>query len=364
MTAGGTPKNGSANGSGGDSPNRPHGLARVRPPLDPDNRVVAITGARSFLGTELIKQLEADRRYRRVIALDIRKPDLPLEKTEYHPLDLTLPTADGDLAAVLDGEGVNTLVHAAFLSHPTHAAEWAHELEDIGTMHVFNACARILPARVVMVSTTMVYGASPSNPNFLTEEAPLAGNRDSRFIDDKVRAERQAARFADEHPEVAVTVLRFAPILGGTISNWFTRFFARPVAPVLMGYDPLLQFVHERDAVRALELALAREARGAFNIIGKGVLPYTTVLALMGKLPVPLPHFLARPLSRALWMTQVFDSPPSFLDFLRFLCVADGSKAKAELGYAPRFAIKRSILDFLGVVGDDDGAPDHVRAQG
>lgn len=338
-------------------------LTTTRPSLDPEARVVAVTGAQSFLGVELIKRLEADRRYRRVIALDIRKPTIPLEKTEYAQLDLTLPTADTDLVRLLAEQGVDTVVHAAFLSHPTHASEWAHELEDIGTMHVLNACARLRPARVIMLSSTMVYGASPENPNFLAESAPLRGHADSRFINDKVRAEEQAHRFAAENPAIDVTVLRFAPIMGPTVTNWFTRFFSRPVAPVMMGYDPLLQFVHERDAISALWRALELGPPGAFNIVGRGVLPYTTVLALMGKLPAPMPHFLARPLSKALWLTQVFDSPPSFLDFLRFLCVADGARAKAELGFTPRYGIKRTILDFIGVP-PEDGANDVARTFG
>lgn len=329
-----------------------------------DARVVAVTGACNFLGTELIKRLEEDRRYDRVIALDVRKPEIPLEKTEFVPLDLTVPTADNELAMILAADEVDTLIHAAFLSHPTHATEWAHELEDIGTMHVLNACAQAKPRRLVLLSTTMVYGASPTNPNFLTETAELKGHADSRFINDKVRAEKQAERFARGNPDTSLCILRFAPLMGPTVTNMFTRFFSRPVAPVMMGYDPLLQFVHERDAVDALGLALDADVDGPFNIVGNGVLPYTTVLALMGKIPLPMPHFLARPLSKALWVTQVFDSPPSFLDFLRFLCVADGSRAKQVLGFTPRYTIKRTVLDFLGVSSAEDGSPDIARTLG
>jgi UDP-glucose 4-epimerase len=183
----------------------------------------------------------------------------------------------------------------------------------------------------------------------------------SRFVNDKVRAERQVARFASEHSDTTVTVLRFAPLLGPTVSNFFTRFFSRPVAPVLMGYDPLMQFVHEADAVDALQLAVDRDVRGPLNIVGDGVLPYTTILALMGKLPVPMPRFVAYPVSRALWATQIFDSPPNFLDYLRFLCVADGGRAHDLLGFHPRFDLKRTILDFLGV---SDDPLDVTRAHG
>src|SRR6266568_1340244 len=114
---------------------------RAVAPADPERRAVAVTGASSFIGSEVIKRLEEDRRYARIFAIDIRKPSLPLDKTQFFKVDLTLPTADADLAALLAHERADTFVHAAFLSSPTHASAWAHELEDVGTMHVLNACA-------------------------------------------------------------------------------------------------------------------------------------------------------------------------------------------------------------------------------
>jgi UDP-glucose 4-epimerase len=328
-----------------------------------ERTTIAVTGACSFLGTELLKRLEADSRYDRVLALDVRKPNAPLDRVEFRRVDLTLPSVDAELAKLFADEGVGTVVHAAFLSYPTHATTWAHELEDIGTMHLLNACAVANLERFVLVSTTIVYGASAENPNFLEESAPLKGLARSRFVNDKVQADLQVQRFAEDNPNTDVCVLRFAPLLGPTVTNFFTRFFSRPFAPVMMGYDPLMQFVHESDAVDALEKALDTGATGTYNIVGEGVLPYTTILALMGKLPLPMPRFLAYPLSKALWATQIFDSPPTFLDYLRFLCVADGDKARRELGFTPRNDIKTTILDFLGV-GDSDGGADIARAQG
>ena len=326
-------------------------------------RVVAVTGACTFLGGELLRRLEEDPRYGKVLALDVRPPALsPGGKVEFVKVDLTQPTVDGELATLLQRHAVDTFVHGAFLSHPTHAVEWAHELEDVGTMHVLNACAGVEPRRFVMVSTTLVYGAHAKNPNFLLEDAELRGHRDSRFVNDKLRAEKQVQRFAKEHPGTEVCILRFAPILGPTISNMYTRFFARPVAPVMMGHDPLMQFVHEQDAAYALQRAVESRATGPFNIVGKGVLPYTTVLALLGRVPVPMPQVVARVLSKALWTTQLTGSPPSFLDFLLYLCVADGSRARRELGFNPQLSIKRTILDFLGVA-PEDGATDVARVQ-
>jgi UDP-glucose 4-epimerase len=335
---------------------------------NPRGRVAAVTGACTFLGSELLRRLAEQRRFDRILALDIRDPatatsGLPKGRVEWVKLDLTQPTIDSDLATLFQRERVDTLVHAAFLSHPTHATEWAHELEDVGTMHLLNASAAVHPRRIVMVSTTLVYGAHAKNPNFLTETAELRGHPDSRFVNDKVRAEQQLARFATEHPQTQVCSLRFAPLLGPTVNNMHTRFLRRSVAPVMLGHDPVMQFVHELDAVWALLHATMSEARGPFNIVGKGVLPYTTVLAMLGRIPLPMPLPIARGVAKALWATQLLGSPASFLDFLLFPCVADGARAHSELGYAPRFNIQRTILDFLGEP-PEDGAIDVASAQG
>ena len=75
--------------------------------------------------------------------------------------------------------------------------------------------------------------------------------------------------------------------------------------------------------------------------------------ALLGRVPLPMPHFVARGVFRALWATQLADAPPPFLDHLRYLCVADGTRARRELGFRPRYDVRRTLLDFLGVGGED-----------
>jgi UDP-glucose 4-epimerase len=76
---------------------------------------------------------------------------------------------------------------------------------------------------------------------------------------------------------------------------------------------------------------------------------------------MPMPKFIARQLTKVLWTTQLVGSPPSFLDFLQYLCVADGGRARRELGWSPQLSIQRTILDFLGIA-PEDGATDVTRA--
>ena len=123
-------------------------------------------------------------------------------------------------------------------------------------------------------------------------------------------------------------MLRFAPILGPTIDNYVTRFFSRRLVPTMMGHDPLMQFVHEVDAVAALKLAVDRDVPGAFNIVGEGVLPFTTVIKLAGRLSMPIPYTFFRRIASLLWLVQLSEAPPAFVAMLRYLCVADGGHAR------------------------------------
>ena len=328
----------------------------VRTPYDPDHRVVAVTGAQSFLGKEVIRRLEEDRRYDKILAIDIRKPDIPMTKTQFHKVDLTLPNADEEVAHVLSRERADTLAHLALLSKPTHNKTWAHELEAIGTMYVLNACAACKVHKVVLWSLTALYGAHPQNPNFLDETNSLRGVAESRFFTDKLEAERLARRFRNENQASVVTILRMAHILGRRFNNYVSRFIAMPTVPVMAGYDPVIQLLHEEDAIEAFKLSIDSDFNGEYNVASEGVLPLSTVLAMAGRVAIPVPHFLAFPLAKVLWMTQVLDLPPMYFDFLRFLCVADIDKAKEEMGFSPRYDIRDIIREFAGSDSPADSA--------
>ncbi len=336
-----------------------------REPMDGDQssrrapRVVALTGARGPLGRELIRELEADPDCRRVVAFDLQEPPGMLGKTRFFKVDLTLPGADTALARGLREEEVDTFVHLAFLSGFTHRFSWAHELESIGTMRVLNACTEAAVSKVVLWSHTYCYGANPQNPAYLREESPLAAaaRPNDTFFSDKIDAERQVGQFAEEHPDRTVTVLRMAPILAPGVDNFIRRLLTAPAIPVLFGHDPLLQLLHLSDGVRALRRVVLEDHPGVFNIAADGVVPLRTAIALLGRLPVPVPSSLARRLAGALWMGQVIDVPPSLLDYLRYPCVVDTKRARRKLRFFPAHDIHEVLAEMAGLRDTGDGRP-------
>jgi UDP-glucose 4-epimerase len=317
----------------------------VRPPRR--GRSVALTGACSFLGKNLIGMLEEDETVSRLVAIDVEKPETAGPKTRMYDVDLTLPTADERVAEILEAERVDTLLHLAFLSSPTHGSAWAHELESVGTMHLLNGARQAPPERLVLWSQTWLYGAKADNPNFLGERYPLTAPDREPYFADKIAAEREVRRYAEQHPETIVTVLRTAPIVGPTVNNYMIRYLSRPVLVKLLGFDPLWQFVHEIDAVAAFRIAIDRGRPGVFNVVGEGILPLSKVVRLVGRPAAPLPLPVASAVATMMWTGQLAPWPPSFLPYLRYLCVADGGRAAEELGFRPAYTTQEALMDFV-----------------
>jgi UDP-glucose 4-epimerase len=309
---------------------------------------LAVTGATSFLGRNLIGLLEEDERVARVLALDVMAAGRPGRKTTGRSVDLTQSTAEDRLVEVLEEQSVDTIVHLAFLASPSHATAWAHELESVGTMHVLNAARRAGVRKLVLRSHTLLYGAHPTNPNFMTESHPLRAPRGEPFLADKMDAESDVQVFANEGKGRIVTVLRMAPLLGPSVRGYVARYLGRRLVPTVLGFDPLWQLVHEADAVAALKLAVDRDAPGVFNVVGDGVLPLSTVVKLAGRVALPLPRSAAKATLGALWLAQIGEAPASLVDYLQYLCVADGERARRKLGFVPAYTTRETVLDFAG----------------
>lgn len=308
-----------------------------------------VTGASGFLGSNLLRLLEQDPAYDRLVAIDVRKPPFTLKKAKFYKVDLTRPTADEELVSILSSEDADTFLHMAFLRSPTHESNNAHELEAIGTMYALNACHEVGIRKLILGSTTMVYGPHRLNPNYLDEDAPLRGCPRSRFVRDKVGAERQVADFARHEPNTIVTVLRPCTILGPTVQSFWTRYFSRQVVPTIMGYDPLWQFVHELDVIDAFKKVIQEDHVGAFNIVGEGVMPLSTVLNLAGRVQLPLPRLALTAALNGMWMAGQFEFPPSMIDYLRFMWVAEDEKSREVLGFTPKYSTSEALQSFLGM---------------
>ncbi len=306
----------------------------------------AVTGTASFVGARILRRLADRDGAESVVAVDVAAPPDALG-VPHRAVDLTEPASDQQMLDMLREERVDTVVHCAFFTSPRRDTTHAHELESIGTLNLLAACAAAGVQHVLLRSFTAVYGARGENPNFLTEERPLQPNTSLAWVRDKLEAEQHAASFARRYPDMRIGVLRFAPLLGPGVHNFYTRLLDHRVVPVVLGYDPLVQMLHPDDALEAMEAALARRAKGAYNVVPSRPITLLTALHTASKVPVPVPHPLAYPAVDLLWAAGLADAPGGFVDYARYLFVADGEKAQRELGFTARHSSRDALIAYL-----------------
>jgi UDP-glucose 4-epimerase len=299
-----------------------------------------VTGVSSYLGCRLAGRLATDPRIDRVIGVDTSPParaekDL-LGRTEFVRADIRNPL----IAKVISQAGVDTVVHASVTATPHRAGGRApmKELNVIGTMQLLAACGKSdTVRRVVVKSTTAVYGASPRDPAVFTEEMPAKSLPGSGYAKDAVEVEGYLRGFARRRPDVAVTTLRFANFIGPFIDTPLTRYFQLPVVPTAFGFDPRLQLIHETDAIEVLRLAATEDRPGTFNVAADGVLLLSQATRRAGKLAIPVPLSAAALVGRAIRRSGVVDFSPEQIQFLSFGRVVSNQRLKQEFGYRPAY---------------------------
>lgn len=322
------------------------GKIRVKQPKMNGHSVVLV-GGNGFLGGRILKYLETGPQYPKVVVIDYKKPAITLKKSKYYKLDLTATMADVSLAEILQNENCDTLIHTAFPISPMRNEARAHEIIAIGTFYIFNACHAAGVRKIVMSSTTDVYGAFPTNPNFLTEDIPPKGYLQNRYLADRLDAEKQAQKYQKRHPERVVTILRSCATLGPTIDSFKTRLLKRPAIMTMLGYDPLLQFAHEDDVTAIFKRAIEQDYPGTFNIGGDGVLPLSRVIQLSGSFNVPVIQTAFRTIAQMMWLSDLSPAPATYADFLRYICVVDNTRVKSIMNHRFKYNTKEALLDFI-----------------
>lgn len=268
-------------------------------------RRVLITGLSTYWGGRLAQALESFPEVEAIIGVDSKEPTVELERTEF----VKVGTEHSLIERIVTAADIDTLIDTRLAVDSVVAVE--HNVDEtnvIGTLNILAACsAENSPVRrLVFKSSGHWYGCTQSDPAFFTEEMSRRDPPTTQVERDVVETEAAVADFAEKRPGVTVTVLRFANVLGPGVDTSHTRLFSLPAVPMVLGFDPRYQFVHEDDVVHALEHAAFNDLPGAFNVAGDGVLALSEVIGLLGKQPLPvLPP----------WGTGLFISALSRLGF-------------------------------------------------
>jgi UDP-glucose 4-epimerase len=303
-------------------------------------RTVLVTGISGNLGRALAKLLHTETH---VVGVDRRPFAGKPKDIDHHEVDLRKARVE----EAFRRNQVDAVIHMGIMHDPRMPFSEAHSFNLVGTHRILDLCVRHGVKKVVVLSSANVYGPRPDNSNFLVEETPLMAADRYSDLRDLIELDMYAQSFMWKHPEIQTVVVRPVNIVGPTVRNAPANYLRLEVPITLMGFDPMLQLIHEEDACRALVLALRPGLRGVFNVTGPGEVPLSSVLKELGRRAIAAPHFLVRPLLRRAFEARITSFPPEEIDHIQYLCVVDGSRFAREVGWVPRFTLRETIRSVL-----------------
>ncbi len=324
-------------------------------------QVVLVTGVAGDLGRRFAAQLSRSPGVERVIGVDVVPPRGDLSGADFVRADIRNPV----IAKVIVRERVDTVVHTSVAATAAAAGgrTSTKELNVIGTMQLLAACQQAPDVRkLVLKSSAAFYGASNRDPAMFTEGMSAKRLPGSGFAKDINEVEAYTRGFARRRPDVAVTALRFANVIGPRITSAMTGYFRLPVIPTVLGFNPRLQFLHEQDAFDVLEHATVTETAGTFNVAGDGILTLAQAVRRIGRPSLPLPGFAVPRFGSAIRQTHVADFSPEQVAFLTFGRGLDTTRMRSMLGFEPSFTTAQAFADFASSLAPGILSPTRVRA--
>jgi UDP-glucose 4-epimerase len=315
------------------------GLVRVG---EMHSKRVLVTGLSTYWGGRLAQALEAFPEVEAIIGVAADEPQVELERTEY----VKVGAQHALLRRVVEAAEIDTVVDTRLVvDSATTSSAKAHENNVIGTMNILAACSGAdSPVRkVVFKSSTHFYGCEQDDPAFFDETMGRPRPPRTPIERDIVEAEASLGEFAERNPDVSVTILRFANVLGPDVRTSHIDLLSLPALPMILGFDPRYQFVHEDDVVHALEHAVKHDLPGVFNVAADGVLALSEVAGLLRKPYVPLLPPWGTGLAAAALRRLGLNIPPEMLAQLRFGRGVDNRRYKAA-GFRYQHTSRETVL--------------------
>lgn len=308
-------------------------------------RVVLVTGISRDIGRRFARAAAADPSIERVIGVDVVPPRGDIGDVSFVRADIRNPV----IAKVLAKEDVDTVVHMSVIATPGLAGGRGtmKELNVIGSMQLLAACQKSATVeRLVVKSTTTVYGSSPRDPAMFTEDMGPKRLPSSGYAKDVNEIEGYVRGFTRRRPDVDVTLIRAANLVGPHVISPLTNYFRLPVIPRVLGFDPRLQFLHEDDLLDVLRHAALTGTSGTFNVAGDGVLTLSQAVRRLGTPSLALPRFAVGRLGATVRQARIFDFSPEQLTFLTYGRGVDTTRMRTHLGFEPTYTSAAAFADF------------------
>lgn len=297
-----------------------------------EDRTVLVTGIAGGLAQRIARTLH-DHQYT-VVGVDYRT----LPPASAFPENVVLVRAHYNKTGIEDvfrRHRPSLVLHLGRVGNLKEQLEKRFELNVVGSQKITAMCLKYDVRRLVVLSTFHVYGADPINHTPISEEDPLRAGTEFPEIADAIHLDQHAVMTMYRHPQLQTVVLRPCNVIGPTIQNAMSKFLRQPRIPVMMGFDPMVQFIHEQDLTAAILAVAESSPIGVFNVTGKSALPWHTAVEIAGARPIPAPSTVAFAYLRVAGLFAP-TLPPYLINFIKHPCVISDDALRRTFDWQPK----------------------------
>ncbi len=237
-----------------------------------------------------------------------------------------------------------------------YSPQYRFQMNVVGTQKLLDLCKLTGVKNLVVLSTYHVYGAHKLNPLQLTEDSPLRASQSFPELSDAVELDHAATTFMWKHRDVRTTILRPVNIVGKHVRNTICSLLRSGLCPKIMGFDPLMQFLDEKDMARALILALENPMPGVFNVAGEGVIALSHAIRHAQAIQIPIPPVISAGFVRMLAEMSKIPFPPYLVEYFKYPTIVNDDLFRKSFGYQPKVKTIQSLRN-LGPVSERNLIP-------
>lgn len=149
-----------------------------------------------------------------------------------------------------------------------------------------------------------------------------------------------------QYPELHITILRPANIVGPHTQNDLSLQLSREAAPYLFGFNPMMQFVQVEDMADAVIASFKGNKPGIYNVAAEDWAGYQDALRMAGcgMIPVPpVPPSLTNLIAELSPKLGLKAFPRYLVPYMKYPVVIDGSKLTDTFGWQPKYNIEQAL---------------------
>jgi UDP-glucose 4-epimerase len=300
---------------------------------------ILVTGAGGALAQRTIQRLK---HHYNIIALDFRhKPEISACTASY-----CIQFTKREFEDIFREHDIDGVLHLGRISAFQQNRISRYNANVIGTKKLLDLCVKYGVSKVTVLSTYHVYGAHPYNPALIEEDAPLKAAELTMDLVDSVELENLANIYLWKHPSLHICILRPCNIVGPGINNTMSRLLSRGFAPWVVGFSPMMQFIHVDDMADAIAESFRHHRRGIFNVAPDDWVAYTRALeeCHCRKVPIPpVPDTVPKLFSNLMGWRSF---PRHLVNYFKYPVIIDGSLFRDTFGFRPQYNLREIFAHY------------------